>query len=61
MVRPYCRMEFARPDELEAILDANPVAFVPLGFPDEAPQPTARRPVEHIIDWIDDAWPGGHR
>lgn len=46
-------------DAIRAILQVPPswrvVAFVPLGFPDEAPHPTARRPVEHIIDWIDDA------
>lgn len=31
MPRPVVRMEFARPDDLEAVLDAAPVAFVPLG------------------------------
>jgi len=42
--------------ELRAILEVPPswslVALVPLGYPDETPEPTDRKPVERVVKWI---------
>lgn len=31
----------------------NVVALVPVGYPDEEPYPTSRKPVERVLRWID--------
>jgi nitroreductase len=45
-------------DETRDLLRIPPswrvAAFVPLGFPDETPPPTPRKPVEQILTWITD-------
>lgn len=28
-------------------------ALVPIGYPDEEPAPTARKPVERVLQWIE--------
>jgi nitroreductase len=42
--------------ELRAILEVPPswslVALVPLGYPDETPEATDRKPVERVVKWI---------
>lgn len=44
-------------DALREILRIPPswhvVALVPIGYPDEQPAPTARKPVERVTQWID--------
>ncbi|MHC4662849.1 MAG: nitroreductase family protein [Planctomycetota bacterium] len=45
------------PDEIREILDIGeswePLAIIPIGFPDEDPNPPKRNPVEDVITWID--------
>jgi nitroreductase len=44
-------------DELRAVLRVPPsweiAAFIPLGYPDEAPPPTSRKSAETVTQWID--------
>lgn len=43
--------------EIRALLPVQPswrvTAFVPIGFPDEDPPATPRKPVERVLTWID--------
>jgi nitroreductase len=44
-------------DELRALLHVPPswqiAALIPIGYPDEIPHPTARKPPEKVTQWID--------
>lgn len=43
-------------EDLRALLDIpeswHPVAFIPIGYPAETPEPTQRKPLEKVVRWL---------